>query len=101
MLVKNAWNLRWIRVHCKTRQGGVILWYGVLDVQVMLVNIHNGCCTEKQKSHIGGLKRHNKVILSKDWSKVLRIGAGIVTIPLFCVDVPLSSQSLVYQARNE
>jgi len=37
--------------------------------------------------------------LSEDWFEVVRIDCGVASIPLFQIDIPLSSESIWFNAK--
>ena len=39
------------------------------------------------------------MLLSKDWFEVMRVDCGIANIPLFRIDVPLSSKSIWFGTK--
>ena len=44
--------------------------------------------------------RGHKLFLSKDWFEVVRVDCGVASIPLFRIDVPLSSESIQFGAKT-
>ena len=40
-----------------------------------------------------------KLFLSEDWFEVVRVDFGIASIPLFRIDIPLSSESIQFSAK--
>jgi len=40
-----------------------------------------------------------KLFLSEDWFKVVRVDCGVASIPLFRIDVPLSSESIQFGTK--
>jgi len=51
---------------------------------------------EEDSSSYGGCK----LLLSKDWFEVVMVDCSIASIPLFRVDVPLSSKSIQFGAKT-
>jgi len=51
---------------------------------------------KKDSSSYGGYK----LFLSKDGFEVVRVDCGIASIPLFSIDVPLSSESIKFGAKT-
>jgi len=50
---------------------------------------------EEDSSSYGGYK----LLLSKDWFKVVRVNCDIASIPSFRIDIPLSSESVWFGAK--
>jgi len=51
---------------------------------------------EKNSSLYGGYK----LLLSEDWFEVVRVDCGIASIPIFRIDVLLSSESIWFSAKT-
>ena len=59
-----------------------------------LLNIEEGACSENQSSEVGSSQGQSELFLCKDWMEVVWIDASVVLIPLFGVDVPVSSEGI-------
>ena len=44
--------------------------------------------------HVRSTQTHSQLLLGKDGAKIVRINRGIITSPLFRVDIPSSSESI-------
>jgi len=53
---------------------------------------------KRRKEKDGSLYRGCKLFLSEDGLEVVRIDCGVASIPLFRIDVPLSSESIWFGA---
>jgi len=49
---------------------------------------------EKRKKKDGSSYRSYKLFLSEDGLEVVRVDCGVASIPLFRIDIPLSSESI-------
>src|ERR1700731_1716207 len=52
-----------------------------------------------QACNVMKLRGMRSIVRHKHWSEVLRIDAGVVTIPLFGIDVPTSSQCIWFHSE--
>ena len=49
---------------------------------------------KERKEKNNSLYRDHKLFLSEDWFEVVRVDYSIASIPLFIVDIPISSKSI-------
>ena len=54
---------------------------------------------ERREEENSSSYRGCKLLLSEDWFEVVRIDCGIASIPLFRIDIPLSSKSIQFGAK--
>ena len=54
---------------------------------------------ERRENENSSLYECCKLFLNKDWFEVVRVDYSIVSIPLFRIDVPLSSESIQFGAK--
>jgi len=54
---------------------------------------------EERKKKNSSSYRSCKLFLSKDRLKVVRVDCGITSIPLFRIDIPLSSESIRFSTK--
>ena len=69
------------------------------DVLMQCVQIHDCSCTERRKKKNSSLYRSCKLFLSEDRFEVVKVDYGIASIPLFRIDIPLSSKSIQFGAK--
>jgi len=54
---------------------------------------------KKEKEEDSSSYRDHKLLLSEDWFEVVRVDYSIASIPLFRIDIPLSSKSIWFGAK--
>ena len=54
--------------------------------------VHDCGCSEYRSVECGCSEEGSKLLVSKHWSKIVRVNSCITPFPLFRVDLPLSSQ---------
>ena len=69
------------------------------NVLVQCIKINNYNCAKKRKKKDCSLYRDYKLFLSEDRFEVVRVDCGIASIPLFWIDVPLSSKSIQFDTK--
>ena len=72
---------------------------GQKNVSVQNVQINNCSYTKKRKKEDSSLYGGCKLFLSEDQFEVVRIDCNIASISLFRVNIPLSSESILFGAK--
>ena len=54
---------------------------------------------KKGKEEDNSLYEDHKLFLSEDWFEVVRVDYDVVSIPLFRIDIPLSSESIWFGTK--
>jgi len=54
---------------------------------------------KSRKEEDSSLYRGCKLFLSEDWFEVIKVDCGVASIPLFRIDIPLSSESIQFGAK--
>ena len=70
------------------------------DISVQNVEINHCSCTNRRKKKDSSLYKGHKLFLSEDWFEVIKVDYSIASIPLFRVNVPLSSESVWFGAKT-
>ena len=63
------------------------------------IKISNYNCIKEGKKQDSSLYRSHKLFLSENWFEVVKIDCSIASIPLFRINVPLSSESVQFGAK--
>jgi len=71
---------------------------GQKDILVQKVQINSHSCVKRRKKKDSSLYRGHKLFLSKDWFKAVKVDCNIASIPLFRIDILLSSKSIWFGA---
>ena len=62
---------------------------------------NNYCnCIERREKENSSSYRGYKLLVSEDWFEVVRVDCGIASIPLFKINVLLSSESIWFDAKT-
>jgi len=64
------------------------------------VQIHNCSCIERRKEEDGSSYGGCKLFLSEDRLEVVRVDCSVASIPSFRIDIPLSSESVQFDAET-
>ena len=70
------------------------------DVVVEDLHIKQGATPEYWSCKICCLEGCSKLFLHKHWPEIVRIDTSVVLIPLFGIDVPVSSEGIRLRARD-
>ena len=70
------------------------------DVGVKLLDVHDGDSSEDGVIERGCSKGRCQLLVIKNWTEIVWIYGGIVTASLLRVDVPPSSQSVVFGSES-
>ena len=76
-----------------------IHWLCLFDIRVELVNIHDSISTEYGTFKKSSTERSRELFLSKYRTEIMRVDLSVLTIPLFRVDVPLSSECIQFPTK--
>lgn len=63
------------------------------------VNIHYSASTEGRSFKESGAERHGELFLSEYRMEIVRIDCCVLTIPLFWIDVPSSSECVQFPSE--
>ena len=69
------------------------------DVIVKVLHVEQGASPEDWSCKACCLKGHSKLFLCKHWLEIVRIDTSVVLIPLFGIDVPVSSEGIRFHTK--
>jgi len=67
---------------------------------VQSVQINNYSCIKRRGKKNSSLYEDYKLFLSEDWFEVVRVNYGVASILFIRVDIPLSSESILFGAKT-
>ena len=70
-----------------------------MNISVQSVKINNCICIKGRKKKDYSLYSDCKLFLSENWFKAVKVNYNMASIPLFRVDIPLSSESIYFGAK--
>ena len=69
------------------------------DVVVKVLHVEQGASPEDWSRKACCPKGHSKLFLHKHWPEIVRIDMSVVLIPLFGIDVPVSSEGIRFHIK--
>ena len=76
-----------------------IHWLYLFDIRVKLVNVHDSTSVEYRTFKKSSVERSRELFLSKYRMEIMRVDLSVLTIPLFRVDVLLSSECIWFPTK--